>query len=308
MGYYGIAMREPQSTPGAWRRLTSTPRRRLLLRVVLYGGALLVGLPWAFSEVMIGTYRQPKSAAPSGYEEGHLVSDALRLRTWLLRGRPERPAAVLAHGVGDSLESWTEVAGVLNRRGYSVLLVDLRGHGGSEGKYMTLGGLEREDVRAAMKQLDAHGPAHRGFLLMGWSMGAVAVLRAAADRGDVRAVVAEAPYDTYRETVAHHARLLYGVPRWVPLIPLSIAMAEWRAGFDADDIDAVAAARRIRAPLLAICDGADRRMPEAVVRRVWDAHPGPKRFWVAGGVDHVGAILRPDYWKTVLGFLEENGL
>jgi pimeloyl-ACP methyl ester carboxylesterase len=98
------------------------------------------------------------------------------------------------------------------------------------------------------------------------------------------------------------------MPRWLPLIPLTIALAEWRAGFDADEVDAVAAARALRAPLLAIVDGADPRMPEAVVRRVLDAHPGPKRLWVAPGADHVGAILHPEYWTVVLGFLEENGL
>jgi pimeloyl-ACP methyl ester carboxylesterase len=134
----------------------------------------------------------------------------------------------------------------------------------------------------------------------------VAVLLAAADQTDLRAVIVEAPYDTYRNTVAHHAKLLYGLPSWVPIIPLSIKAAEWRAGFSADATDAVAAARRIRAPLLTIVDGADPRMTEAIVRRVLDAHPGPKRLWVATGVDHVGAVYHAD-WKVVVGgFLDEH--
>ena len=44
------------------------------------------------------------------------------------------------------------------------------------------------------------------------------------------------------------------------------------------------------------------------MRRVVDAHPGPKQLWVAAGVDHVGAIDHPDYRRQVLGFLEDNGL
>jgi hypothetical protein len=94
----------------------------------------------------------------------------------------------------------------------------------------------------------------------------------------------------------------------VPLIPLSIAFAEWRAGFDADEVDAVAAAGQARGALLAIADGADDRMPEAVVRRVYDAHPGPKRFWTAPGAPHVGASLDPAYWPTVTAFLAENAI
>jgi uncharacterized protein len=98
------------------------------------------------------------------------------------------------------------------------------------------------------------------------------------------------------------------VPRWVPLIELAVALAEWRAGFDADEVDCLAAARLLRAPLLLIVDGADPRMPEAVVRRVLDAHPGPKRLWVAPGEPHAGASLNPGYWPTLEAFLGESGV
>jgi len=143
---------------------------------------------------------------------------------------------------------------------------------------------------------------------MGHSMGAVAVLLAAAEADDVRGVIVEAPYDTYRNTIAHHAKILYHLPSWTPIIPIAIAAAEWRGGFDADSVDTVNAVRGARWPLLAIVDGLDPRMPEAVVRRIYDAHPGPKRLRVAPGVDHVGAIALPGYWPHVLSFLEENGL
>ena len=94
----------------------------------------------------------------------------------------------------------------------------------------------------------------------------------------------------------------------MPLIPLSIKAAEWRAGFDAGTTDTVAAARSIRAPLLAIVDGNDERMPEEVARRIVDAHPGPNQLWVAPGAHHVAAILNPKWERVVLGFLESNGI
>jgi pimeloyl-ACP methyl ester carboxylesterase len=187
-----------------------------------------------------------------------------------------------------------------------VLLVDLRGHGGSDGGRTALGGTEHADVAAGMSWLHAAGLGRQGLGLEGHSMGAVAVLLAAAGRPDIRAVIVEAPYDSYRRSIAHHARLLYHLPEWAPLIPPAIGFAELWAGFDADEVDTVAAARRIRAPLLAIADGEDPRMPEAVVRRVHDAHPGPRRLWVAPGVGHVGAIQHPDYHGRVIGFLEQN--
>ena len=288
--------------------VVASRRARLLVRIAFYSAVVFVAIPLAFSQVMVGTHRQPVHPAPPGYEEARVVAEGLRLRTWTMRGRADKAAVVVGHGVGDSLESFTDLASRLGARGHTVLLLDFRGHGGSDDAYTTLGGREREDVRAAAQSLRDRGLARAGLVFMGFSMGAVAVLRAAVDQPDVKAVIVEAPYDTYRNNIAHHAWLLYKLPRWTPIIPIAIAFAGWRAGFDPDEVDAVAAARRLRAPLLAIVDGADDRMPEAVVRRIFDAHPGPKRLWIAPGAGHVGASFSPGYWPVVLGFLEENGV
>lgn len=291
-----------------WRG-PATRRGRILLRIAFYSAFLLAVLPWAFSSLMIVPPPRQRTSPPERpFEELTLLSDGLRLRAWLLRATGDGPPVVMTHGLGDSLESLTPTARRWAERGHSVLLVDLRGHGGSEGRHITLGGLERGDVEAGIAALQSRGLAGSGLILSGVSMGSVAVLLASAGRTDLRGVLAEAPYDTFRDSVAHHAKLLYGMPSWLPLIPMSIALAEWRAGFDAAAIDCVAAARRIRAPLLLIVDGADPRMPEPVVRRILDAHPGPKRLWVAPGEAHASAALSDGYWPALDAFLAENGL
>ena len=220
-------------------KAVSSRRVRTAGRVVFYSAVIFVAVPLAFSQVMIKTVRQPTHPAPPGFEEARIVSEGLRLRTWTLRGRPDKAAVVVGHGVGDSLESFTDLAARLNARGHTVLLLDFRGHGGSDDAYMTLGGREREDVRAAAQSLRDCGLAGSGLVFMGFSMGAVAVLRAAEDQPDVQAVIVEAPYDTYRNNIARHAWLLYKLPRWVPIIPIAIAFAGWRAGFDPDEVDEI---------------------------------------------------------------------
>lgn len=292
-----------------WKPAGSSRWRRVLLRVALYGGALFVVLPLVFAHIMTRTPARVAESPPAqGYEEVRLTSGELALRAWVVQGQPDKAAFVIVHGLGDHLESYQGHARPLIERGHTVLLLDLRGHGGSQGDYTTLGGLESLDVLAAMDYLRAEDLAESGIALMGHSMGAVAVILAAADQPNVRAVIAEAPFDSYRSTVAHHAKLMYHLPSWFPIIPLAIAAAEWRAGFDADAIDCVAAAQRIEAPFLAIADGLDRRMPEEVVSRIVDAHDGSHRLWVAGGVDHVGAFYHPDWEATILGFLDDSGL
>jgi pimeloyl-ACP methyl ester carboxylesterase len=281
---------------------------KILGRVIFYGVVVFVLLPLAFSQIMLRLPRQPVGRVHPPFEEAFVASEGLRLRTWTVVGRPDRAAVVLVHGLGDSLEGYTEHARVLHRRGHTVLLVDLRAHGGSEGRDSTLGGRERADVRAAARHLRERRLAPAGLVFMGFSLGTAAVMGAAPDEPDVRAVVLEAPFDTARGTIAHHGWLLYRIPGWFPLGRLALAIAGWRAGFDPDEVDLVRAAAGLRAPLFTIVDGDDPRMPEAVVRRVYDAHAGPKEIWVAPGAPHVGAILHPDYWTRVIGFFDANGV
>ena len=148
-----------------------------------------------------------------------------------------------------------------------------------------------------------------GFILVGTSMGAVTVIRTAAEEPDVRAVVAEAPYDSYRGTVLHHARLFYGLPEWFPLMPAAIRRGRVEGGLrrrrrgrggggPAHDGPAPPDRRR-RGP----ADAGD------VVRRVYDAHPGPKQLWVADGrPPQRRRATRRGYWETVLAFLDEQGV
>ena len=86
------------------RAIGKTRNARLLLRLALYGGGLFVGVPLAFSHVMTKTYRlESPSKATRPYEELPLVSEGLKLRAWLVRGEPGKPAAIVIHGLGDSL-------------------------------------------------------------------------------------------------------------------------------------------------------------------------------------------------------------
>ena len=211
--------------------MTRRSWKRVGLRVLLYGAFLFAALPFSFSQVMLRLPRQPTTPAPPPFEETFVTSDGLRLRTWTLRGRPERAAVLVVHGLGDTLESYAEHARELNRRGHSVLLLDLRAHGGSEGRDTTMGALERHDVQAAVRHLRALDLARAGIVFMGFSLGSAAVMGAAPDEPDVRAVILEAPFDTARDTVAHHGFLLYRIPTWVPLGRMALAVAGWRAGF-----------------------------------------------------------------------------
>ena len=84
------------------------------------------------------------------------TDDGLRLSAWLVP-RPGAPAIVLLHGYPAEKADMLPLAAALARR-FTVLLVDLRYFGRSEGRVSTLGFRERDDLRRAIDEL-----ARRGF-------------------------------------------------------------------------------------------------------------------------------------------------
>ncbi len=118
------------------------------------------------------------------------AADGVPLKGWLIRGRPDRPAVVLAHDLGSSKASLANLASVLMQDGFTLLLPDFRGHGESGGERSTLGVDEKRDLLAAvtfLASLDDTGPREVG--VYGVGMGAHAAVLAAADEPRIQVLV-----------------------------------------------------------------------------------------------------------------------
>ena len=93
--------------------------------------------------------------------------DALRLMAWYASTPAAMGAIILAHGRnacrGGELRGDTfELVAHFVSLGFSVLLIDLRGHGGSASARLTFGRRERRDILGAVDFLRAVGEGDRG--------------------------------------------------------------------------------------------------------------------------------------------------
>lgn len=113
------------------------------------------------------------------------------LHAWWVAGRPGAPTVLLVHGHASHAGDLAGVAPALVAAGMSVLLLDCRGHGRSPWRGRATPTTFGEDVEVALDWLLAH-PDVGPVALLGHSMGGSTVIRVAAGRPDVRAVVAVA--------------------------------------------------------------------------------------------------------------------
>ena len=113
---------------------------------------------------------------------------------------------VLLHGIQESKESMVCWAVYLAQKGYRVVLVDLRGHGGSTGKWITYGAVESNDLSELMDELQRRGLADGRVGLLGVSYGASVGLLWAARDPRVAAIVALEPYREPRQAMVEFLR------------------------------------------------------------------------------------------------------
>ena len=234
------------------------------------------------------------------YEVRRLKIDSpgVELESWLVRADESRGVVVLLHGFAGSKAALLPHARELHQLGWSCLLVDLRGSGGSSGSSTSLGWHEAEDARAAHD--DAQTLRLGPVVVYGQSMGAAAALRA-VHLGWIRpsALVLEAPFARLGDAVCARFELLD-----VPSFPAAELLLFWggvRGGLDPQAHAPLDYARSVRCPSLVLAGARDRRASLAQAREVASALGQAGRLETFPEATHVATLASdPSRWRRAV--------
>src|SRR6266446_2658449 len=230
----------------------------------------------------------------------------LALEAWHVPRPAPKGVVVLVHGYADSKGALLPEAQAFHALGYSVLLVDCYGSGGSAGHDTSIGWHEAKDVAAAFREARPL-PGGERVVLFGASMGAAASLKAIAEEGVApEALIVEAPFDRLLTTVEHRFR-----DAAAPPFPLTHVLLFWggvQQGFDPFRHNPVEYAAGVRLPVLLLHGERDERVWPTEARAVFDRLPGRKELVLIPGARH-GSLLKqaPEVWtRAVREFLADG--
>jgi alpha/beta superfamily hydrolase len=120
-------------------------------------------------------------------------TDGLGIAAWYIPSDKNERAIVLVHGRDDSRTNafggeFVSFANVLHQAGFSVLMIDLRGHGQSDVSRYTFGIRERLDVLGAVDWLESRGFKSGSIGVLGYSLGGGSVIGAASEDEAIAAI------------------------------------------------------------------------------------------------------------------------
>jgi len=237
------------------------------------------------SDRMNGIMEQMLNAFTFADQRQVIASGNRRLSAVYVSAGDESPAVLVCHGIGELVEYWGRVQGLLRGMGVSSLVFNYSGYGTSTGHLSTAHC--EEDAIAACTELAGRG--HRSIFLLGFSLGS-GVGGAVASRVDIDGLVLCEGFSTLRE-----AAIAMGFPRWVTrMVP--------------DAWDTAHGASALEMPVLVVHSDVDGLFPLSMAQRVAEACGLRGTLIVVNGVSHNAPIFAPteDYWRPIADWLKER--
>lgn len=271
-----------------------------------------LSLPAKVKVLLTGvTFTRPSNDETPGdrqlpYETIRFGSPGLVLEAWLIRAAHSRGLVVLFHGHAQSKSSLLNEAAALYRLGYSTLLVDLRGSGGSDGNESSLGYHEADDVVASVKWARTFLPDLRPVILFGRSMGGAAVLRAVAEKGlEVNGLILESVFDNVLSAVRNRFAAMK-LPSFLSA-ELLVFWGGIQRGFNAFRHCPMRYAADVSCPVLLLQGERDPRITPEQAHRLYMAFRGMRTRVTFPKGGHASCFhADPVMWETVVGnFLDQ---
>jgi fermentation-respiration switch protein FrsA (DUF1100 family) len=145
-------------------------------------------------------------------------NDGLEITAWHIPSATNQKAIILVHGRDNSRtngfeDKFVSFASVLHNAGFSVFMIDLRGHGQSADSRYTFGIKERNDVLGAVDWLESHGYQVGKIGVLGYSLGAASVIGAASEDTDIGAIWIDSAYADIGSVIARNWVKESGLPQ-----------------------------------------------------------------------------------------------
>ena len=221
-------------------------------------------------------------------DEWLMSADGLRLHaTWFPQGECKK-IAICFHGyTSQGMKDYLGLSGYYLKNGYSMLLVDERAHGESEGKYIGFGCLDRIDALKWINWVLRKCGEDVEILLHGTSMGGATVLMMSSLElpEQVKGIVSDCAFTSPKEVFSHVLKSMYHLPAF-PVMNISNFINKRFAGYGLDECNAAREVKKAKVPILFIHGSGDTFVPYSMCETMYENCASSKKKLIIEGAAH----------------------
>lgn len=244
------------------------------------------------------------------YEEVSFASRyKAQLHGWWIPAEAPIGTVIFCHGQNGSMDSDLPQAVPFYHAGYNVLMFNFRAHGNSEGKNITFGAFEKEDLLGAVDFL-AQEKGIQQVAVIGFSMGAAVAMIGAALTDKISVLVLDGIFWRFLDVIDFWLRkrhLPYPVSTWIA--NLVVIGASIRTNTRMAQVSPRLWAKHLeRIPVLFIHGEQDSLVPLWAVNNIAADLRGVYKIWVAPDCDHREAFQKheAEYNRHVFDWLKQH--
>lgn len=233
-----------------------------------------------------------------------LSDDGLRLHAYFYNRNNSGRYIITMHGYKDTALYNGIFYRYMAEHGYDVLVIDVRGHGKSEGVWLSMGEKEKDDLLLWIDYIRTMDEDAK-IVLHGVSMGGATVMLAAGENpGNVVAAIEDSGYSSVYDEFkylleSHH------IPAKL-LLNMTDAWCRIRLGFSFSSIIPSEAVKKTGIPMFFIHGSDDTFVPTEMVWPCYENHNREKEIWIAEGAVHARCMdkYKDEYNRRCLEFIE----
>ena len=213
--------------------------------------------------------------------------------------------AIVIHGYMSQGSGMTSYAKEFYKRGYNVLVVDLRGHGKSEGDYIGMGWHDRLDVIDWINYITSRNHESK-IMLFGISMGAATTMMVTGEKlpNNVKLAISDCGYTSAWDEFEYQLKQLFNLPKF-PVLYAADSICKIRAHYSIKETSALEQVKKSKTPTLFIHGDADDFVPFEMLDKLYEAASCEKERLVVSGAGHgLSAVVdNKTYWETIDNFI-----
>ncbi|MBD2494141.1 alpha/beta hydrolase [Nostoc sp. FACHB-280] len=213
---------------------------------------------------------------------------------WIPANQPDAKVLLYLHGNGLNIGANIAHSQRFHQLGFSVLLIDYRGYGRSQGDFPNEMQVYQDAATAWQYLTQQQKIPPQQIFIYGHSLGGAIAIDLAVKHPEAAGLIVESSFSSIREMISTR--------KWFSVFPIDLILTQ--------RFDSIKKVPQLQMPVLFIHGTADSTVPAYMSQKLYDAAPEPKQLILVPNADHnnTAVVSGGKYLQWIQSFVQKASM